>query len=245
MKMIIPISLVCLLMMSCNSSSPQSEYKRQIKQIQKEQKRENEEFAKFVERNPDVILGNDSADNNRIISGDEQLAIANNVASAMGQDLVTQPKPNRKVGKKYSGFYENSLAKYSIQFPNGWVIQETYAGKGTVIAKDAENGSTLKVSREYNSDNSPLTLNKAKMVGDKYLGQLQQHEPSVRILNADLIKDFNGHQAILTLFKLPGANVFSLIFVPYKQYAYVIGFEGPEDVFRGSALSSIASFKIL
>jgi hypothetical protein len=189
-----------------------------------------------------LVIGDD---NNRLVTGDEQREIRDKIASGMSPEQVTQSMSNRKAGKDYSGVYTNSVAGFSIQFPSGWVVQESSAETGAVVAKNVDDGSSLKVSREYNNDNSPLTLNKAMMVGERFLSQIQQYEPSARLLNANVISNFNGREAVSTLYELPDTKVIGFVIVPYKKYAYVIGFEGSMDMYRGRAGSSIGSFKIL
>ena len=250
MVRIIYALVMCLVIAACNQS-PQAIEAQKIDDIRKEQQKESEEFDRLVKRNPDVLSRHEPSDNNRLVTGDEQREIHDRVVSAINRERggqteqVTQSMTNQKTEEGPSRIYKNRVAKFSVEFPRGWEIHESSARTGAVIASNSENGSSLKISREDNDDNSPLTLNKARMVGENFFSQIQQHDPSARMTNADIIKSFNGHEAVFTLFKLTNSKVISFIIVPYNKYAYVIGFEGPEDVFRGIAGSSIGSFKIL
>jgi len=247
----ITILFLCFIIVACNSSTPQSDYENNIKQIKKEQKMESEDFARFVKRNPDVISRDESANNNRLVTGDEQREIHDRVVSAINRERggqteqVTQSMSDRKAGRDYSGVYTNSVARFSIQFPSGWVVQESSAELDTVIAKCMEDGSLMKVSRSKSDDSSPLTLNKARMMGEYILGEIQQKAPSARLLGADIIRNFNGHEAIVIRCQLPGMKMINFIVIPYNNYNYSIGFEGQNEVLRTTAAASITSFKIL
>lgn len=112
------ILITSFLIAACNSSSPQSDFQRQIKQINKEQQRDNKEFAKFAERNPDVLPKYDPENNNRIISGNEQVEMHDRVVSAMDREAreqtssTTNAKISRASGNK-SG-YNNSRSDWKL-----------------------------------------------------------------------------------------------------------------------------------
>ena len=103
----------------------------------------------------------------------------------------------------------------------------------------------MKINRLENKDDSPLNLNKARNVGKYFFSQIRQHDPSVRLISADVVRNFNGHEAVLTVYKLANSEYISYTVVSYKKNCYVIGFEGPEDEFRSYIGSSVFSFKIL
>lgn len=242
MNKFLSILLVCLLIMACKSKSPeQAEYDRKIKEIRNERKIENKEFEKFAKQNSDLFTSNKAENNNRLMTGEEQIEIANSIASRMNQDQRTQSIPIKKV----SGVYKNNNGKYSIQFPYGWELRESSAEKGTVVAKSNEDGSSIKVSRENNDDTLPLTLDLVLQLRERYLSQLKQFEPSASIIKSGILRDFGGREAASMLYRLPNDRVFNIFIVPYNKYSYVILFEGFSSAFKSKEIIAVMnSFKI-
>jgi hypothetical protein len=221
--MIILIVLVCLSMAACNSSSPEAIEKQKFKAIEKEQQRDREEFAKFVERNPNVVPRYE--DSNRPLTGEEQRETHDKVVSAM----------NREV------------REYSIQFPDGWKVERLKHGEvvSTVASsKELESMYTVRRLGRY-SDAQDISLARAQALGDQGLEGIRQRFPNAKLHGADVIRNFNGREAMILKYQLNSAGFNKVeILVPTGEYTYQLNFIGPMSVLKATS-NTMQSFKIL
>lgn len=90
MKKIICTILACLSMAACNSSSPESMYSQEIDQIKKEQQRDRDDYARYVQRNNNIVPRNEQANNNRLLSDDEQRELHDRMVSGESHEVREQ-----------------------------------------------------------------------------------------------------------------------------------------------------------
>lgn len=182
--------------------------------------------------------------NDRLITGDEQREIHEMIASGMTPDEAHRIMSSRMRGNRQS-LYVNKNAGFSIVFPAGWVIEETTTDDVGVRAKCTGNGSLLRVSRYNRNNQLSLTPNRARLMGEYIYEEIQKKEPSAELLNADMVGDFNGHEAVAIMCRLPDKKCIHFTIVPYGKFTYEIAFEGQEDVLGTVAANSITSFQII
>jgi hypothetical protein len=204
MKIIILIVLVCLSIAACNSSSPEAIEKQKFKAIEKEQQRDREEFARFVERNPNVVPRYEPENNNRQITGDEQREIYNRAASGQSPKEISRAKSSDNNG---NGGVSDNEPNYSIKFPDGWKVERVNAFGNDGIQATSKKGSQIIVAaKKQDTSNIAFTDEFAEYFAkNATYPMLKQGCNNVSIVKA--YATHKGHDAINNVMLCDGQNI--------------------------------------
>lgn len=239
MRMIILIVLVCLSIAACNSSSPLSEQRRAVKEIQKEQERESREFDRFVERNPNVVPRNE--DSNRLLTGEEQSEILNRVASGQSPEEIARAKSS---GNSSNGRVSDN--GYSIKFPDGWKVDKIKVDGHKGVQATSVNGTQIVTSAaKQDMGNFVATEEFATNFAYRVTLRLgQQMCSESRILKA-YATTFQGHEGIYNKMKCDD-NIIETMYIVHNGITYNLtsSHNGYDKVDVDELNKSICTYKI-